>query len=41
MCGTPWFQVELTFEWCEGAMVFRTFIFIFIFLEATVKRTRG
>ena len=26
--GTAWFSVELIFEWCEDAMVFRAFVFI-------------
>ena len=29
--GTAWFSVELIFEWCEDAMVFRAFVFIFLF----------
>ena len=31
----PWFRLEATFEWYEGAMVFR--VFIFFYLEPTVK----
>ena len=28
---TPWFWVDLAFEWYGGAMVFRVLIFIFLF----------
>ena len=37
--GTPWFWVELTFEWCECAMTFCVFIFIFLFRGNEKKNT--
>ena len=36
--GTPCFWAELTFEWCESAMIFRVFIFIFILFRSNDKK---
>ena len=35
---TPLFRVELTFKWCEGAIGFLAFIFIFC-LGPTVRNS--
>ena len=37
--GTAWFSVELIFEWCEDALVFRAFVFIFLFRSNGKKKT--
>ena len=38
MVGTPCLWAELTFEWCESAMIFRVFIFIFILFRSNGKK---